>query len=846
MPVTLTIGDAAVQSDGSVEVPITSDTDIIPPVPSDFTFEELSGYLCDIDTAEIVETGTSAYKLVLYPERPSWAKFRLTTEGDVYAVSDGAVETVTSTEKELEYDTRTSAPNVETRITGDANTTEVGVEFDWTEAITSFDSTSLQLTSSSGTASINAPSGAGKFWRREITLPSNDNGTITLTVLKNSVDGVETEGPQEDQVFTFDFDTRNKTPGTPSMLTVCTHQYTFANNPYIDDGGAFDGVLEAVMHEGWLYVVVQLAKYRGVYSPPPNLPTLIGNAITSQEQAGAVLLRCRFSDCTWEEIKKYENIGVAARSLCVHDGRVYWFEGSHYSAFNEGQLTEIENINSPVSYRIAEVERVASNPDAGEYFVGASHITLIVENDIANYAQIKALFETGDFLLKLGRFLSLTVDGEATITEGTDETTFRFDYKDVDGTFLAEGTSVDFHLFTDNQKSAYSEARLRGVVSDWKDKAGGIFSIDTGESTPRAEGVSFFSGEGIADPKQNYDVPWFEEEPAVKRSSLFGKHTGMVSRMVSEDDNLHLISGFGNLDYVDDNDHLTAAENNWQHLALRKTLDMRVPVLHTNDRVVMDLLKELAFISLSIIGVQNGKVTLKPKETQAAEISTAIADSGSVATIDLQNINYHPLPASGQVLINQEVFAYTSTSPGPGMVLGVGESLGGISRSQADTDAAAHSDGDSVYWIDHIIDVWEDGFLEPYEQLTFVDELEAMFNSVSIQFADGQSLTVSDDTSIDQYGLREFTKATLLVRTQAVWAKLIADQYLKFLSNLRQTVTFTLDATFFLNIGDTVLVRESYRSKLFALCEVLEITQIPPQSPTETWRTRVKGVTINT
>ena len=43
MPVTLTIGDAAVQSDGSVEVPTTSDTDIIPPVPSDFTFEELSG-----------------------------------------------------------------------------------------------------------------------------------------------------------------------------------------------------------------------------------------------------------------------------------------------------------------------------------------------------------------------------------------------------------------------------------------------------------------------------------------------------------------------------------------------------------------------------------------------------------------------------------------------------------------------------------------------------------------------------------------------------------------------------------------------------------------------------------
>lgn len=108
-------------------------------------------------------------------------------------------------------------------------------------------------------------------------------------------------------------------------------------------------------------------------------------------------------------------------------------------------------------------------------------------------------------------------------------------------------------------------------------------------------------------------------------------------------------------------------------------------------------------------------------------------------------------------------------------------------------------------------------FLEPYEQLFFVDELQSMFNSVSVQFADGESLTVFNDASIEQYGLREFSKSTLLAKTQAVWAKYIANQYLKFLSKQRQTVTFTLAPTFFLEIGDTVLLRESYRSQLFSL-----------------------------
>lgn len=331
------------------------------------------------------------------------------------------------------------------------------------------------------------------------------------------------------------------------------------------------------------------------------MPSLIGEGITSFEQAGAVLLRCRLSDCMWQTVKRYENITVAARSLCIHDGRVTWFEGSHYGALNEGVITEIDNIDSAISYKIVDVTRVESNPEAGQYFIASNRMTLTVKNDIEHLAEIESLFEKGDFVLKIGRFLTLTVDGEATITEVGENVTFRFNYKDVDGTFLSIDISVDFYLMAGNQKSAYFEVRLRGVSEDWKRNAGGIYSIGTGESTPRSEGVSYYSGAGVSDPKQEYDAPWFDDADEKKPSTQFGKHTGMVSKMVSQDGNLRMISGFGNLDYLDDNDSIAAAENNWQTLTMRKTLDMRVPVLETNGKVVMDLLKERAFVSLSII-----------------------------------------------------------------------------------------------------------------------------------------------------------------------------------------------------------------------------------------------------
>lgn len=86
--------------------------------------------------------------------------------------------------------------------------------------------------------------------------------------------------------------------------------------------------------------------------------------------------------------------------------------------------------------------------------------------------------------------------------------------------------------------------------------------------------------------------------------------------------------------------------------------------------------------------------------TRAPDLSlaTAIADSGAVATIDVDDEEELALmPESGIVLIDDEAFLYTGRNL-------TDKQLTGVTREAKGTSAAAHTVGDTVHWIQH--DVW--------------------------------------------------------------------------------------------------------------------------------------------
>ena len=210
----------------------------------------------------------------------------------------------------------------------------------------------------------------GDVFTAEILLPDTSLGTYGIKVKANAatfgaVNGVGgVQGPSTDTLERFIyFDTRNRSVAITGTTTGCTITRTIADNEYLNDvlpentrptpaaGGAFNGVMECINVDNYLYMVIQIQKHRINSGNSP----LIDNV----QQAGAILARVdtasanfnAMHDCDIEIIKTYPYITTAARSLSFKeiDGqkRVYWIEGSHYmySAFfrDVDDITEFTN-----------------------------------------------------------------------------------------------------------------------------------------------------------------------------------------------------------------------------------------------------------------------------------------------------------------------------------------------------------------------------------------------------------------------------------------------------------------------------------------------------------------------
>jgi len=90
--------------------------------------------------------------------------------------------------------------------------------------------------------------------------------------------------------------------------------------------------------------------------------------------------------------------------------------------------------------------------------------------------------------------------------------------------------------------------------------------------------------------------------------------------------------------------------------------------------------------------------------TRDTTLGVAIADSGSISTITLENTagnitNLYNMPSNGLVLIGSELFSYT----GKNMTT---RQLTGVARSVNGTSAAAHIVTDAVRWIEHEIYIY--------------------------------------------------------------------------------------------------------------------------------------------
>ena len=240
----------------------------------------------------------------------------------------------------------------------------------------------------------------------ELTIPqSNTNTKVTITIAADVAQVLNSSpavlGPLEATSRTFEIAAPTAVAQVTGADEVCVLEKDIIANDVLNDaiphlgdnaGGAFTGVLECVGIADYLYLVVQIRKFTQTVDDDGDLVTPdTPENFLSDLQAGAALLRVNTTDCTFELLKAYSDVTLAARSLTVESTVLYFLEGSHYMyedavIFSDPDWREkvgyVYKIEHPAS-RIQAVGRnwrsatTTDNPDTEEtdYFYGVHGAT---------------------------------------------------------------------------------------------------------------------------------------------------------------------------------------------------------------------------------------------------------------------------------------------------------------------------------------------------------------------------------------------------------------------------------------------------------------------------------------
>lgn len=215
-----------------------------------------------------------------------------------------------------------------------------------------------------------------------MTLPDNILDAAEITVAADAANFRGQAVPEDAVVANFMFDTR-RIPDPSIGTVVCERSFGHGRNTDLNSvlqmgefsGGAYKNVLEIKRLGGYVYLVVMIQKWGNIFG---NVNA--GAHLTEFNQAGAALYRVETSTCTFELLKAYPSVTLAARSLQVKDNRLYFFEGSHYAYLNEGSVTLLDD-EGEVSGTEYRQSRLAGVPDDWKGQIG--HLFSIANTEMA-------------------------------------------------------------------------------------------------------------------------------------------------------------------------------------------------------------------------------------------------------------------------------------------------------------------------------------------------------------------------------------------------------------------------------------------------------------------------------
>ena len=360
--------------------------------------------------------------------------------------------------------------------------------------------------------------------------------------------------------------------------------------------------------------------------------------------------------------------------------------------------------------------------------------------------------------------------------------------------------------------------------SNWRERVGYLYKIEHPSSIIEEVGLNWRSA-------TTTDNPDTEET-----DYFYGVHGATTAPIAISNEALHIITGFGNFDDIGQprGEHPVDRIGNWNWIQYHDQINQRLSEVLTNGRTGFDILKDIAILTNSIIGFKNDTFFLRPREPQKAINGGGSGITATQRVITATDLNWGEFPSEGWLYVDGELIKHSGAD--------ADGQFANLVRGAEETTAAAHTGNFEIQFVNHILSLTADTLEMPIKSVNATNDNRQFYNRVKLRYGDGEELLVEDETSITENGARLLEVNVPLDGHQRVWAEWIARNYLERFKNIHQVIQLTLKPTFFIAVGDVVVIQIPERLHLHnTLCQVLEIRHSFRQPPT----TAVKLVTLS-
>ena len=417
--------------------------------------------------------------------------------------------------------------------------------------------------------------------------------------------------------------------------------------------------------------------------------------------------------------------------------------------------------------------------------------------------------------------------------------------------YLNEGLAHSITEDGSNDNYQHFIRRLDGVDPDWKNQIGRLMSVSNLSTTLTDHGINWVSanpqdnpawdGTDPTDVNKDVDIVIINDiyysvenkdgitqitkvdEPPDKH---YGIHGGTASPLVSDGNNLFMITGYGNLlravDLREESDDLNASDtaryHNWHSIKFGYNHEFTSYHLKTNDRTYHDVFTEFANETYSTFCFQNDTFCFRPRDPRHVIVNQFELEDTDTSQIIIDKHNYEisSYPASGNICINKEVLSYTTLDAARLII-------SGLTRGLYDSVATDHHQNDRIYWIDHIIQLNSDTIEKIIQNINLENDISNIKNYITINYGENEQELFKDDDSIDRYGKRELSIDTSINRNEKDHIKWLGNKYLYRYANIHNILNIDIGFAPYLHVGDCVYFQCKHRMHLENACQVLEI-----------------------